>query len=97
MTTIIPLNHDPHVSYDDLKIMWGYCGEWNGLYSGLEPKKLLGHKEIVGLSLWAKGKVQKETIRERVESCVIMLKTELDTMVNLLPWKRNALAFLEHG
>ena len=32
-------NHDPHVNYDDLEIVGGYCGEWNSHYLGLKPKK----------------------------------------------------------
>ena len=74
----------------------GVCGEWNSLYSDLEPRKLMSHGKVVGLGLWAEGKARKEVVRERVESWVIMLKTELDTTVNPFPWKRNALACLEH-
>ena len=73
------------------------CGKWNSLYLDLKPRKLMGHGKVVGLGLWAEGKARKEVVRERVESWVIMLKTELDTTVNPFPWKRNALACLEHG
>ena len=48
-----------------------YCGEWNGLYSDLKPKKLLGHKKVVGLSLCAEGKAQRKIIHERVESWIV--------------------------
>ena len=27
------------------------CGEWNSLYSDLEPRKIMGHKKVVGLGL----------------------------------------------
>ena len=68
MTTTTPLNHDPYISNDDLKIVKGYCGEWNSLYSDLEPKKLMSHGKVVGLGLWVEGKARKEAIHERVES-----------------------------
>ena len=32
-------NHNPHASYDDLEIVRGYCGGWNGHHSSLKPKK----------------------------------------------------------
>ena len=49
-------NHDPHVSYDDLEIMEGYCGEWNSHFSGLKPKKQLGHKKELGRPVfWKEG------------------------------------------
>ena len=59
------MNHDPHISNDDLKIMGGYYGEWNSLYLDLEPKKLLGHRKIVGPGLCAEGKAQRVIIHER--------------------------------
>lgn len=46
-------------------------GEWNSLYSGLEPRKLLGHGKVIGLSLWAKGKARRGIIHGRLESWVI--------------------------
>ena len=48
-----------------------YCGEWNSLYSDLKPKKLLGHKKVVGPGLCAEGKAQREIIHERVESWIV--------------------------
>ena len=65
MIATISLNHDPHISNDDLKIMGGYYGEWNSLYLDLEPKKLLGHRKIVGPGLCAEGKAQRVIIHER--------------------------------
>ena len=35
-----------------------YCGEWNSLYLGLEPKKLLGHGKVIGFGLCAEGEAQ---------------------------------------
>ena len=56
MIAMIFSNHDPHISNDDLEIMRGYCGKWNSLYSSLKPIKLLGHRKVVGPSLYVKGK-----------------------------------------
>ena len=50
-------SHDPHISYDDLEIVRGYCGEWNNHLSGLKPKKQLGHRKELGLSFVLKGRL----------------------------------------
>lgn len=72
MIATILLNHDPHVIDDDLEIVRGYCGEWNSLYSGLEPKKLLDHRKVVGPGLCAEGKAQRVITYKRAKSWVVL-------------------------
>ena len=72
MIAMILLNHVPHVINDGLEIVGGYCGEWSSLYSGFKPQKLLGHGNVVGPDLCAKGKVQRVINQERAESWIIL-------------------------
>ena len=49
-----------------------FVGEWNNLYSDLEPKKLLGRRKVVGPGLCAEEKAQRVIIHERTESWIIL-------------------------
>lgn len=48
------------------------CGEWNKLYSDLEPKNLLDHEKVVRPSFCIEGKTQRMTIRGRGDTWIII-------------------------
>lgn len=72
MIAMILLNHNPHVINHDLEIVGGYCREWSSLYSGLKPKKLLGHEKVVGPNQCDEMEAQRMIIHKRVESWTIL-------------------------